>query len=224
MNMESKLIKILEVLGKFVKMSNNCTQFEIDFDEVGNLMNPGDKVYCLNGSKISSLNTPIPFSRDIEEFFDDLLSREVGTESPNDSEYSYYEMIVETVSRKITINGIYSESIVSESYSEEIDLDGEEKELFWNDLYSKIGNNLRTFDVEIIGGGDSGYFECALHMLPNDVEEILYGILEDKAPGWEINEGSSGKFVINPIEKTIQFNLDVYEQEERMEEEYMYIY
>ena len=100
MNMESKLIKILEALGKFAKISNNCTQFEIDFDDVGNLMNSGDKVYCLNGI-IGSLNTPIPFSRDIEEFFDDLLSSEVGTESPNDSEYSYYEMIVDTVSRKI---------------------------------------------------------------------------------------------------------------------------
>ena len=52
----------------------------------------------------------------------------------------------------------------------------------------------------------------------------FFGILEDKAPGWELNEGSSGKFVINPIEKTIQFNLDVYEEQERTEEEYMYIY
>jgi hypothetical protein len=223
MNMESKLIKILEALGKFAKISNNCTQFEIDFDDVGNLMNSGDKVYCLNG-KIGSLNTPIPFSRDIEKFFDDLLSSEVGTESPNDSEYSYYEMIVDTVSRKITIYGIYNETEVSESYSEEIDLEGEEKELFWNDLYSEIGNDLRTFDVEIIGGGDSGYFECALHRLPNDVEEILYGILEDKAPGWEINEGSSGRFVINPNEKTIRFILDVYEEESKQEEEYVYIY
>lgn len=223
MNMEGKLIKILEALGEFAKLSNDCTLFEIDFDEAGNLMNSGDIVYCLNG-KIGSLSTPIPFSRDIETFFDDLLGSEVGTDSPNDSEYSSYEMIVDTVSRKITIYGIYYETEVSESYSEEIDLEGEEKELFWNDLYSEIGNDLRTFDVEIIGGGDSGYFECALHRLPNDVEEILYGILEDKAPGWEINEGSSGKFVINPIEKTIQFNLDVYEEQERTEEEYMYIY
>ena len=223
MNMENKLIKILEVLGDYVKEHNNCTIFEIDFDEVGNLVFSKDIVYCLNGVR-GHVSTPIPFSRDVETFFDDLLSSEVGRESPNDSEYSSYEMIVDTVSRKITINGIYDESIVSESYSEEIDLDGEEKELFWNDLYSEIGNNRRTFDVQIIGGGDSGYFECELHSLPNDVEEILYGILEDAAPGWEINEGSSGKFVINPIEKTIQFNLDVYEEEQRSEEEYMYIY
>lgn len=224
MNMEKKLIKILEVLGDYVKEHNNCTIFEIDFDQVGNLMNPRDAVHCLNGSKISTVNTPIPFSRDIEIFFDDLLSSEVGTESPDDSEYSYYEMIVDTVSRKITIYGIYYELVVDESFSEEIDLEGEYKELFWNDLYSKIGDNLRTFDVLIIGGGDSGYIECELHSLPNDVEEILLGILEDRAPGWEMNDGSSGKFVINPIEKTIQFNFGFYEEEHRMEEEYMYIY
>jgi len=222
MNMEKKLIKILETLGKFVKLSNNCTEFEIDFDESGNLMNSGDNVYCLNG-KIGSLSTPIPFSRDIETFFDGLLGSEIDSESPNDSEYEYYEMIVDTVSRKITIYGIYYETVVSESYDQEIELSGKEKELFWNALYSKLGNR-RAFDVEIIGGGDSGYLECALIELPTDVEEILYGILEDTAMGWENNEGSSGKFVINPIEKTIQFILDVYENEEQSEEEYMYIY
>lgn len=221
--MEKKLIKILETLGKFVKLSNDCTLFEVDFDEAGNSMNSGDNVYCLNG-KIGSLNTPIPFSRDLELFFDGLLGNEIGSESPGDSEYSHYEMIIDSVSRKLSIYGIYYETEVSESYDQEIELSGEEEELFWNDLHSKIGNDRRTFDVEIIGGGDSGYFECALHSLPNDVEEILYGILEDKAPGWELNEGSSGKFVINPIEKTIQFNLDVYEEEQQSEEEYMYIY
>ena len=223
MNMEKKLIKILETLGKFVKLSNNCTEFEIDFDESGNLMNSGDNVYCLNG-KIGSLNTPIPFSRDLELFFDGLLGNEIGSESPGDSEYSHYEMIIDSVSRKLSIYGIYYETEVSESYDQEIELSGEEEELFWNDLHSKIGNDRRTFDVEIIGGGDSGYFECALHSLPNDVEEILYGILEDTSPGWEINEGSSGRFVINPNENTIRFILDVYEQESKQEEEYVYIY
>lgn len=221
--MEKKLIKILETLGKFVKLSNDCTLFEVDFDEAGNSMNSGDEVYCLNG-KIGRLNTPIPFSRDLELFFDGLLGNEIGSESPGDSEYSHYEMIIDSVSRKLSIYGIYYETEVSESYDQEIELSGEEEELFWNDLHSKIGNDRRTFDVEIIGGGDSGYFECALHSLPNDVEEILYGILEDTSPGWEINEGSSGRFVINPNENTIRFILDVYEQESKQEEEYMYIY
>jgi len=221
--MEKKLIKILETLGKFVKLSNDCTLFEVDFDDAGNSMNSGDEVYCLNG-KIGRLNTPIPFSRDLELFFDGLLGNEIGSESPNDSEYSHYEMIVDSVSRKLSIYGIYYETEVSESYDQEIELSGEEEELFWNDLHSKIGNDRRTFDVEIIGGGDSGYFECALHSLPNDVEEILYGILEDTSPGWEINEGSSGRFVINPNENTIRFILDVYEQESKQEKEYVYIY
>jgi len=221
--MEKKLIKILETLGKFVKLSNDCTLFEVDFDDAGNSMNSGDEVYCLNG-KIGRLNTPIPFSRDLELFFDGLLGNEIGSESPNDSEYSHYEMIIDSVSRKLSIYGIYYETEVSESYDQEIELSGEEEELFWNDLHSKIGNDRRTFDVEIIGGGDSGYFECALHSLPNDVEEILYGILEDTSPGWEINEGSSGRFVINPNENTIRFILDVYEQESKQEEEYVYIY
>jgi len=196
MNMEKKLIKILETLGKFVKLSNNCTEFEIDFDESGNLMNSGDNVYCLNG-KIGSLNTPIPFSRDLELFFDGLLGNEIGSESPGDSEYSHYEMIIDSVSRKLSIYGIYYETEVSESYDQEI---------------------------ELSGGGDSGYLECSLIELPTDVEEILYGILEDTAMGWEINDGSSGRFVINPNENTIRFILDVYEQESKQEEEYMYIY
>ena len=223
MNMEKKLIKVLEVLSDYVKEHNNCTLFEIDFDGSGNLYYSNGTVYCLNGVE-GNVTTPIPFGRHLELFFDNLLGNEVGTDSPNDSEYYSYEMIIDAVSRKITINGIYDENIVYDTYDEKIDLKGEKKELFWNALDSIIGDNRRTFDVEIIGGGDGGYLECALHTLPNDVEETLYRILEDKAPGWEINNGSGGRFIIDPIKKTIQFNLDVYEEEQRSEEEYMYIY
>jgi len=221
-NMNQELSKILVVLGKFVKLSNDCTKIEIEFDESGNYYYPKDSVFTLNGGDHRGyLNTPIPISRPLEKFMDELLDNEVSKYSPLDEEYSLYSMVIDFESQKITINGIYYVTEVSESFDRIIELEGEEKQLFWNKLSSEIGDNQSTFNVDIIGGGDSGYLECASHRLSDDVEEILYGILEEFVPGWEINEGSGGSFVINPTEKRIQFILDVYEQQQKSEEEYM---
>lgn len=67
--------------------------------------------------------------------------------------------------------------------------------------------------VEFNGGGDSGDIESSVYdgndeildlSYDNEVETFLYNRLNNFYRGWEINEGSHGKFVFYPIDNIIQ--------------------
>jgi hypothetical protein len=65
-------------------------------------------------------------------------------------------------------------------------------------------NEIDDFEVSYSGGGDDGYIEDDgyddegnQYRLSDDLENYLYSKLNNSFGGWEINEGSSGKFIIN---------------------------
>ena len=71
--------------------------------------------------------------------------------------------------------------------------------------------------VEFSGGGDSGDIESAIYdenggilnvSYDNDVENFLYECLRIFYSGWEINEGSHGRFVFYPIDNIIQLEFN----------------
>jgi hypothetical protein len=68
------------------------------------------------------------------------------------------------------------------------------------------GNVYVSFD----GNGDSGQIEQAedgsgnIVNLSSTMEDWCYNILENYYGGWEINEGSSGKFIFNTEERTCE--------------------
>lgn len=73
--------------------------------------------------------------------------------------------------------------------------------------------NIPIAYVEFNGGGDSGDIETSVYdennglldvNYDNDVENFLYESLGNFYSGWEINEGSHGKFVFYPIDNIIQ--------------------
>ena len=50
------------------------------------------------------------------------------------------------------------------------------------------------------GSGDSGYMESSFEngvLVPAEVEDFCYRLLENQHGGWEINEGSQGEFIFN---------------------------
>jgi hypothetical protein len=64
-------------------------------------------------------------------------------------------------------------------------------------------NDIDYLEVSYSGGGDDGYIEDDgydddgnQYGLSNDSEEFLYSKLNSSFGGWEINEGSSGKFIV----------------------------
>jgi hypothetical protein len=64
-------------------------------------------------------------------------------------------------------------------------------------------NDIDYLEVSYSGGGDDGYIEDDgydddgnQYGLSNDLEEFLYSKLNSSFGGWEMNEGSSGKFIV----------------------------
>lgn len=58
----------------------------------------------------------------------------------------------------------------------------------------------RELTLSYNGGGDSGYIESQFENgddVPSAIEDWCYGELESLHGGWEINEGSQGKFTFN---------------------------
>jgi len=60
------------------------------------------------------------------------------------------------------------------------------------------------------GGGDSGYIESSFDetsdAVPSSIENWCYKELEDHFGGWEINEGSDGRFIFNFNNSTVDLD------------------
>ena len=64
--------------------------------------------------------------------------------------------------------------------------------------------------VKYNGSGDSGYIESSFEEtsdgVPTSIEDWCYRELESNFGGWEINEGSDGKFIFNFHDTSVQLN------------------
>ena len=71
------------------------------------------------------------------------------------------------------------------------------------------------------GGGDSGYIESSFDetgdAVPSEIEDWCYAQLESNYGGWEINEGSDGRFIFNFNDSTIVLD-HTYNTEETSED------
>lgn len=111
---------------------------------------------------------------------------------------------------------------------EDEDEDETIKGLF-NDIESEV-TRLPTDGVLVLeynGGGDSGYLDDNFtnrESVPASVSDWAYRILEYNHGGWEINEGSQGKFYFDTNNSTIQlehtYNVDETKRDTLFEEKF----
>ncbi len=98
-----------------------------------------------------------------------------------------------------------------ETYSTSLEEDPENESLkeVFEVLENDEDNQTRFLEVEYSGSGDSGYIEDYFtngFSIPAPVEDFLYHMLENRFGGWEINEGSQGRFEIDLDKKEIILN------------------
>ena len=78
-------------------------------------------------------------------------------------------------------------------------------------------NNINYFEVNFSGGGDSGELNntgsdkeddpSGTIGYPDELENFFYDKLESSFGGWEINEGSSGRIILDRNNLTIEIEL-----------------
>ena len=130
--------------------------------------------------------------QNIPEVDDDISSAELEIEINNDGSIS-----ARYCWRFFTVDNLHN------SFEAE---DGLEKVFNELDEENISGTIFVTFD----GNGDSGSIEQAEDESGNSVnlstemEDWCYNILENNYGGWEINEGSTGKFIFNTEDRTCE--------------------
>lgn len=159
----------------------------------------------------------IPIPKQFIKLFDTLIEKygkEIWDGSSNewDSEYYRVNINVSLSERKIIITSDIEEQ-TSEGSSDEYDvIEDPSVQSFLDD------NEIDNFEVSYSGGGDDGYIEDDgyddegnQYRLSDDLENFLYSKLNNSFGGWEINEGSSGKFIIN--RQTMEIEHEWYEND-----------
>ena len=135
-----------------------------------------------------------------------------GSQNEWDSEYYRVDINVSLSERKIIITSDIEEQ-TSEGSSHEYDvIEVPSVQSFLDE------NEIDDFEVSYSGGGDDGYIEDDgyddegnQYRLSDDLENFLYSKLNNSFGGWEINEGSSGKFIIN--RQTMEIEHEWYEND-----------
>jgi hypothetical protein len=127
-------------------------------------------------------------------------------ESEYDANYSRIDFIINTKTEEISCNywftyyGVGDGVTTTYNSEEDESLEGVFEEIMELDVDSNI------IELDYNGGGDSGYIEGAFrngNPVPESIEDYCYRMLENLHGGWEINEGSQGKFVFDLDSKEI---------------------
>lgn len=135
-----------------------------------------------------------------------------GSQNEWDSEYYRVDINVSLPERKIIITSDIEEQTTDGSSDEYDVIEVPSVQSFLDD------NEIDNFEVSYSGGGDDGYIEDDgyddegnQYRLSDDLENYLYSKLNNSFGGWEINEGSSGKFIIN--RQTMEIEHEWYEND-----------
>ena len=133
-------------------------------------------------------------------------------ESPDIDAMSYQMISIEIdcTRKELTVTHDYSYYSRDDGHSIEYDSD-EDKARFdkWmeEDLQDVEVPSEGILTLSYNGGGDSGYIESSFDEtsdgVPASIEDWCYKKLEDQFGGWEINEGSDGRFIFNFNNSTV---------------------
>jgi hypothetical protein len=127
-------------------------------------------------------------------------------ESEYDANYSRIDFMIGTKTEEISCNYWFTyysvEDGATTTYNSEEDesLEGVFEEIM------ELGVDSNIIELDYNGSGDSGYIEGTFRngeSVPASVEDYCYRMLENLHGGWEINEGSQGKFIFDLDSKEI---------------------
>lgn len=161
----------------------------------------------------SKVNIPKQFVKLVDTIIE-KYGEEIWDGSQNEwgSEYYRVDVYFSLSDRNIIITSDIEEQKADTSSDEYDVIDNPSVQSFLD------RNNIDYLEVSYSGGGDDGFIEDdgyddngKHYRLSDDLEEFLYEKLNGNFGGWEINEGSSGKFIIQ--RETVEIEHEWYENE-----------
>lgn len=168
-----------------------------------------DDIFYASGKHYNIPSNFISFFEKIIEKYTD----EIWENSQNENRDYYYNVtiLVDRINKTMEITSEIQEQ-TSTGESDEYDVST--MPLVQNFLDE---NNINYFEVNFSGGGDSGELNntgsdkeddpSGTIGYPDELENFFYDKLESSFGGWEINEGSSGKIILDRNNLTIEIEL-----------------
>ena len=135
--------------------------------------------------------------------------------SPDIDTMSYQRISIEIDCSRKELTVIHDYSYYSRDDGHSIGYDSAEDKVRFNKWMEEDMQDVEVPSDGILtlsynGGGDSGYIESSFNetsdAVPDSIENWCYKELEDHFGGWEINEGSDGRFIFDFNNSTV--NLD----------------
>lgn len=184
-------------------------EVNINLNMDGRYVDNFDDTFYVSGKHYNIPSNFISFFKKIIEKYTD----EIWEYSQNDNGDYYYNVtiLVDRINKTMEIT---SEIQVQTSEGNSDEYDVSTIPLVQNFLDE---NNINYFEVNFSGGGDSGELNdtgsdkeddpSGTIGYPDELENFFYDKLESSFGGWEINEGSSGKIILDRNNLTIEIEL-----------------
>ena len=143
-----------------------------------------------------------------------IISEDVFN-SPDFDAMSYQRISIEIDCNRKELTVIHDYSYYSRDDGSSIEYDSDEDKARFNKWMEEDLQDVEVpyegiLTLSYNGGGDSGYIESSFNetsdAVPESIENWCYNQLESHFGGWEINEGSDGRFIFNFNNSTV--NLD----------------
>jgi hypothetical protein len=167
-----------------------------------------DMFYVGNKSYTIPSNFYSFFEKIIEKYADEIWE---NSRNENGDYYYHVTILVDRINKTMEMTSEIEEQT---SVGESDEYDVSTMPLVQNFLDE---NNINYFEVKFSGGGDSGELNntgsdeedgpTATIGYPDELENFFYDKLESSFGGWEINEGSSGKIILDRNNLTIEIDL-----------------
>ena len=159
-------------------------------------------------------NTRIDLYDSITELIEELSSLPDLYFDATCQDYGSLIWNIDCKERKVKVT-LYENSLSSNEITNSLPFDNIPSNLLehLDDFINTLPNDeINEYTIYFNGGGDSGYIDDFLTEtntpIPNHVSDILYELLNNTLGGWEINEGSQGKFILHLDEKVIDLYVE----------------
>jgi hypothetical protein len=234
----SDTLKLIKAYSKpFLKYVKNfnCDEAEYQFDDGLDLNSKG--FYCksrvgtpnFGDYRYTLLNSPVPIEPVLKDYMKELDGQgDIPTEGGEQESWIgtyFFRFIPET--NIFQVGGYFTEYADGEEESQTIEINEKETDKDTMDTLSKFHENgINWYETDFHGSGDSGWIEdqgktnlggLKLTSKAPAMGDLMYRMLENVAPGWEIDSGAHGNFYYDFSRQKLTLNITLVEESEAEE-------
>ena len=197
--MEKKYKVLFNIFNQFL-LKSGCQKITVELGDTFDIWS-GDKFYCeKKDGRNTQIPYPLPLGREISEYTENTVKDEDSWYSDTGEEFYNFEFVMLPEERVVEVYGTYS--VYGTEDNQEQVIEAEEEPDVFDGIFEYLDDlGADILEVNVEAGGDSGWIEDESEdingqkvSITKEMQDVGYRLLND-FPGWEINEGSTSKFI-----------------------------